>query len=71
MNWKPVVYIAVACGLYSLSGSLELRGDLAPVVEGGVSAERAQYHILALVCMLGSLGLFISAGVSAYRAIRG
>lgn len=71
MNWKPIVYIAVAAGLYSLSGSLELRGDVAPVVEGGVATERAQYHIMALVCLLGAIGLFISAGVSAFRSIRG
>lgn len=58
-------------GLFSLSGSLELRGDIAPVVEGGVSAERAQCHIMALDCMLGAIGLFISAGVSAYSAVRG
>ena len=70
MNWKPIVYVVVAMGLSSLGGSLEHRGDLAPVIEGGVSAERAQYHIMALVCMLGAIGLFISAGVSAFRGVR-
>ena len=70
MRFKPVLFIAVAIGLSSVSKSLELRGDLAPIVAGGVSAERANYHIMALLFLLGALGFFIAAGVSAYRTIR-
>ncbi|HEX8216739.1 MAG TPA: hypothetical protein VF577_04675 [Allosphingosinicella sp.] len=67
MRFKPILYIALAFGLASLSRSFELRGDLAPLAESGVSSERAQYHITALLCMLGAMALFISAGVSAFR----
>lgn len=70
MKLKPIVYIALAAGLLSLSHSLELRGDLAPVVEGGVSAERAQYHIAALLVLLGALALFVAAARSAWRSLR-
>lgn len=71
MKFKPFIFIAVAFALSALSRSLELRGDAAPFVEGGVSVERANYHIMALVCLLGAIGFFVSAGVSAYRTIRG
>ncbi len=71
MNFKSILFLAIAFGLMSLSHSLELRGDLAPFVEGGVSAERAQYHIMALVALIGALGCFIYAGVSLVRRLRG
>ena len=67
MRFKPLLFIAIAIGLYFLSHSLELRGDLAPVDPSGVSPERAKYHIMALVALLGALGCFIYAGVSAFR----
>ena len=35
------------------------------------SLERAKYHIMALVLMLGALGLFISALVVSIRKLRG
>jgi hypothetical protein len=70
MKIKPIIYIAIAFGLYSVSHSLELRGDVAPIVAGGVSSERASYHLMALVLLLGALGFFISAGVSLFRQIR-
>ena len=70
MNLRSIILLAVAFGLYALSHSLELRGDLAPIVEGGVSTERASYHLGALVLMLGALGCFIAAGVSAFRGMR-
>ena len=70
MRFKPLLFMAIAFGLMSLSHSLELRGDLAPIVEGGVSPERAKYHVAALVVMLAALGLFIAAGVSVFRKLR-
>lgn len=71
MRFKPILFIAIAVGLSSVSRSLELRGDLAPIVENGVSVERANYHILALVFLLAALGFFVSALVSTLRALRG
>ena len=70
MMLKPTIFIATAVGLYSVSHALELRGDAAPFAANGVSAERATYHIAALLLMLGALGCFISAGVSAVRSLR-
>lgn len=70
MKLKPIVLIAVAFGLMSVSRSLELRGDIAPMAESGVSYERLQYHLMALAVLLAALGCFISAGLSALRAIR-
>jgi hypothetical protein len=67
MNLKPALFLAIAVGLYFVSHSLELRGDGAPVSAGGVSPERAKYHIMALVLLLGALGCFIYAGMSAFR----
>jgi hypothetical protein len=71
MNFKPILLLAIAIGLYFVSHSLELRGDAAPVDPSGVSPERARYHIAALVLLLGALGCFIYAGVSAFRGRRG
>ena len=66
-NFRPVLFLAIAIGLYFVSHSLELRGDAAPMSASGVSPERAKYHIMALVLLLGALGCFIYAGVSAFR----
>ena len=71
MNLKPILFLAIAIGLYVVSHSLELRGDAAPIIVGAVSPERAKYHIMALVLLLGALGCFIYAGVSAARKWRG
>jgi hypothetical protein len=71
MSIRPIIYLAIAIGLYFVSHSLELRGDAAPLVAGGVSPERAKYHVIALVLLLGALGFFIAAGISAYRGRRG
>ena len=71
MNFKSVLFIALGCGLSAASHSLELRGDLAPFVEGGVSTERLEYHLMALILLLGALGFFIAAGVSVFRRLRG
>lgn len=71
MNLKPALFLAIATGLYFVSHSLELRGDDAPLVAHGVSPERAKYHLMALVLLLGALGCFIYAGVSAFRQWRG
>jgi len=71
MNFRPILFLAIAIGLYFASHALELRGDAAPLNPGGVSPERAKYHIMALVLLLGALGCFIYAGVTAYRKWRG
>jgi hypothetical protein len=71
MNFKPMLFLAIAIGLYFTSHSLELRGDAAPMSDGGVSSERAVYHLAALVLLLGALASFIYAGVSAFRKGRG
>jgi hypothetical protein len=71
MSFRPILFLAIAIALYFLSHGLELRGDAAPVSPTGVSAERARYHIMALVLLLGALGCFIYAGVSAFRNRRG
>ena len=70
MKLKPIIFIAAGFGLYALSRSLELRGDLGPLAKGGVSPERLQYHLMALVVLLAGLGFFISAGISTFRALR-
>ena len=70
MKFKPLLFLAVGFGLMAVSHSLELRGDVAPIVEGGVSAERAKYHIAALVVLIGALGFFIAAGVTIWRNLR-
>ena len=71
MSFKTVLFLAIAIGLYVVSHSLELQGDAAPFGPDGVSPERARYHIAALVLLLGALGCFAYAGVSAYRQWRG
>jgi hypothetical protein len=71
MTLRPILFLAIAIGLYFVSHSLEVRGDAAPVAENGISPERARYHLMALVLLLGALGCFISAGVSAFRNWRG
>jgi hypothetical protein len=71
MNFKTALFLAIAIGLYFLSHSLELRGDAAPISPTGVSPERAKYHLMALFLLLGALGAFIYAGVSAFRNRRG
>jgi hypothetical protein len=71
MNLKPMLFLAIAIGLYFVSHSLDLRGDAAPVGADGVSPERAKYHLAALVLLVGALGCFIYAGVSAFRGRRG
>jgi hypothetical protein len=71
MNLRFVLLLAIAIGLYFVSHALELRGDAAPISAGGVSSERAQYHLVALVLLVGALGCFIHAGLSAFREWRG
>jgi hypothetical protein len=71
MKLKPMLFIAMAIGFFFVARSVELRGDAAPIVAGGVSPERAKYHLISLVLMLAALGLFTAAGVSLYRGRRG
>ena len=70
MRWKPIIFIAVGFGLYWVARDVELMGDAAPFVPGGVSTERAKYHTIALVMMIGALGLFIAALVNLVRGWR-
>ena len=70
MNFKHILFLAIGFGLFFLSRSLELQGDLAPLAESGVSPERAKYHLMALVALLGALGFFISVGVMLFRKWR-
>lgn len=67
MNFKTMLLLAIAIGLLFVSHTLNLRGDAAPFAEHGVSADRAKYHLAALVVLLGALGCFVSAGVSLFR----
>jgi hypothetical protein len=71
MRFRAVLFLGIAFGLMALSHSLELRGDLAPFAESGVSPERAKFHVMALVALLGALGCFGYAGVSLFRRLRG
>jgi hypothetical protein len=71
MKLKPIILIAVAFGCYSLSHSLELRGDLAPLAKNGVSPERLTWHLSALAFLLAGLACFLAAGLSLFRTIRG
>jgi len=70
MKFRFLIYFAIACGLYLVGHSVGLQGDAAPLVPGGVSPERAKYHLIALVLTLGALGFFIAAGVSLFRGRR-
>ena len=70
MKLKPILFIAMGAGFYAVSRSVELQGDAAPIVPGGVSPERLKYHVIALLLMLAAFGLFIAALVSIYRAHR-
>ena len=67
MKLKPLIFLAVAIVLYAVSHSLELRGDGAPFGEDGISPERAKYHLMALILLIGALGFFIAAAVTAFR----
>jgi hypothetical protein len=67
MKFKPLLFIALGIGLYFAGQQVGLRGDAAPLVPGGVSPERAKYHLIALALTLGAFGSFIAAGVSLFR----
>lgn len=71
MNLRPLIFLAIAIGLYFVSHALELRGDAAPMAASGVSPERLKYHLIALALLLGAVGFFVSAAVSAFRTKRG
>lgn len=67
MKLKPLIFLAVAFGLYLVSHAVELWGDAAPFGKNGVSPERAKYHVTALILLIGGLGCFIAAAVTAMR----
>jgi hypothetical protein len=70
VKFKFLIYFAIACGLWFVGHEVGLQGDAAPVVPGGVSPERAKYHLIALLLTLGALGFFIAAGLSIFRGRR-
>jgi hypothetical protein len=65
-----LVFIAVGFGLWYVGHDVGLMGDAAPLVPGGVSPERAKYHVIALILTLAALGFFVAAGVSLLRGRR-
>jgi hypothetical protein len=58
---KSIVITGFGFGFLSLSKAVELRGDLEPFVEDGVSTGRLFYHSIALAILLIGLGCFIYA----------
>jgi hypothetical protein len=60
-GFRTIVLISIGFALMKLSGTLELRGDLQPFAESGVSSGRLYYHLLALTALLAALGCFIWA----------
>ncbi len=70
MKLRPLIFLAVAIGLWFVGHDVGLRGDAAPLVPGGVSPERAKYHLIALLLTLGALGFFVAASVSLVRGRR-
>lgn len=70
MSFRAILYLAIGFGLVAVSRSVELHGDMAPIIEGGVSPERAKFHIMALVLLLGALVLFVMAGLDIVRRWR-
>jgi hypothetical protein len=70
MNFKVILFLAIAAGLYFVGQSVGLQGDAAPVGANGVSPERAKYHLIALVLTLGAFGCVIYAGVALFRGRR-
>ena len=70
LNFRPFVYIALGFALKYASKQVALRGDAAPLVAGGVSPERLQYHLLALVLLVAAIGFFVAALVSLFRRRR-
>ena len=70
MRFKPLIFIAIGFGLYWVARDVALMGDAAPFAPSGVSTERAKYHIIALLLMIGALGFFIAALVSIFRGRR-
>ena len=71
MNLRPLILLAVGFGLLALSNSLELRGDMAPFAESGVSTERATWHIAGLLAVVAALGCFVAALRGFWRNLRG
>ena len=70
MRLRPLVYIAIAIGLRFTGKQVERLGDAAPFVPGGVSSERLQYHLIALVLLVAAIGFFIAALVSLVQGMR-
>jgi hypothetical protein len=70
LKLRPLIFLAVAIGLSFVGHDVGLRGDAAPLVPGGVSPERVEYHLIALLLTLGALGFFVAASVSLVRGRR-
>ena len=62
MNAKAIVSLAIAFDLLVASKSVERRGDLLSLADG-----RLTWHLVALALLVGALGCFIYAGMSAFR----
>ena len=71
MKFRTSMLIALGIGLYFAGQEVGLQGDAAPLVPGGISAERATYHGIALVLTLGAFGCFIAAGLGLFGPRRG
>ena len=67
-NWG-LGWIVAGFGLYWVSDIVELRGDFAPVVAGGVSEERLFYHLLALGVLIAAGACFLRAGYLINRRV--
>ena len=68
MSMKFIGCLAVGFGLLFVAHSVGQLGDAAPYNPGGgVSAERAKYHIAALVLDVGAIACFIIALVGMLR----
>jgi len=70
MKLGAMILVASGVGLSAVSHSLELRGNIAPFAESGVSVERAQYHIAAFVVLLGAMACYVTALVDIFRKPR-
>ena len=67
MNHKAIIPVACGVGFRVAGQSLELRGDIAPFAESGVSWERLAYHVPALALTLVALTCFVVAGFMFFR----
>jgi hypothetical protein len=70
MGARQIGYIAVGFGLLFVAHSVGELGDAAPLNTGGVSPERLQYHLAALLLDVGAIVCFVAALVGWWRGRR-